>query len=271
VDKVKVNDAELEYEVTGSGEPVLFISPILADGFQPLTTQAALADRYQLIRYHKRGWAGSTHTAGAVSVEDQAADAAGLLDALGLARAHVVGHSTGGAIAAQLAVGDLDRVHTLTLLEPWLLSLPAGQAFLGQATPVFDAYASGDHEAAVAMALSAVSGMEWDECRALLETRVEGIVGNAVKDATTLFEVELPATTQWTLGEAQGAQIRRPALSIVGTRTLPLWIEVAAFLRASLPYLEERQIDGVGHLLHLEAPTVVAQTLADFLERNPMG
>ncbi len=58
----KVNGVELEYEVVGTGEPVLLISPVLADGFLPLIAEPELASRYQLIRYHKRGWVGSTHT-----------------------------------------------------------------------------------------------------------------------------------------------------------------------------------------------------------------
>src|SRR6185295_11249825 len=79
MDKTTVNGVELEYEVTGSGEPVLLISPALADGFVPLVEEGPLADRYQLIRYHKRGWVGSTHPDGAVSVEEHAEDAAALL------------------------------------------------------------------------------------------------------------------------------------------------------------------------------------------------
>ena len=58
----KVNGVRLEYEVVGSGEPVLLISPVLADGFLPLLSERALAHPHQLIRYHKRGWVGSTHT-----------------------------------------------------------------------------------------------------------------------------------------------------------------------------------------------------------------
>lgn len=50
----KVNGVRLEYEVVGSGEPVLLISPVLADGFLPLLSERALRD-YLLIRYHKRG------------------------------------------------------------------------------------------------------------------------------------------------------------------------------------------------------------------------
>jgi pimeloyl-ACP methyl ester carboxylesterase len=75
----KVNGVELEFEVVGSGEPVLFISSVLADGFTPLLSEPALADRYQLISYHRRGWVGSTPTPSAVSVADHAADAAALL------------------------------------------------------------------------------------------------------------------------------------------------------------------------------------------------
>jgi pimeloyl-ACP methyl ester carboxylesterase len=55
-------------------------------------------------RYHKRGWVGSTHTPPPVSIADHAADAAALLEQLGVRRAHIAGHSTGASIAAQLAL-----------------------------------------------------------------------------------------------------------------------------------------------------------------------
>src|SRR4051794_29697970 len=95
------------------------------------------------VAYHKRGWVGSAHTPTPVSILDQAADAAALLDHLGVRHSHVVGHSTGAAIGAQLALDRPDVVHTLTLLEPTLVSLPGGQAFLKEAAPAFDAYARG--------------------------------------------------------------------------------------------------------------------------------
>jgi pimeloyl-ACP methyl ester carboxylesterase len=269
MDKATVNGIELEYAVTGRGEPVLCISPVLADAFAPLAAEVTLGD-YQVIRYHKRGWGGSTHTEGPVSVGDHAADAAALLDHFGIRHAHVLGHSSGAAVAAQLAIYDLDRVHSLSLLEPSLFSVPSGPAFLEQAAPVFETYASGDHATAVAMFLASVSGLEWSNCLELLESRVEGTVAQAIQDADTFFGVELPSLTQWVFGDAEAAQIRRPVLSIVGSETAPLWVEVAAFLRASLPYVEEREIDGVGHLLQLQDPRSVAAAVAEFLARNPM-
>ena len=101
---VTVNGVELEYEAIGRGEPVLLVSPVLADGFLPLVSEPALTDRYRCIRYHKRGWAGSTHTPPPVTIADHAADAAALLEHLGIRSAHIAGHSSGAAVALQLAL-----------------------------------------------------------------------------------------------------------------------------------------------------------------------
>ncbi len=265
-----VNGVELEYEMHGSGEPVLLISPVLADGFAPLVAEQALSDRYQLVQYHKRGWSGSTHTSAPVSVADHAADAAALLDHLDIARAHVIGHSSGAAVAAQLAIDDPRRVATLALLELSIFTVPSGGAFLDAASPVFDAYASGNHEGAVAMFLSAVSGLDWPACRALLDERIPSAFTQAVKDADTFFGVELPSLTQWVFDADDAAKIGQPVLSVLGSDTALLWVEVAEFLRNTLPDVEERTIAGVGHLLHIQQPQPVADEIADFLGRHPL-
>jgi pimeloyl-ACP methyl ester carboxylesterase len=271
MDRAKVNGVELEYEVRGAGEPLLLIDMLIADCFVPLLPEPALVDRYQLIRYHKRGWVGSTHTPPPVSLGEHAADAAGLLEHLGVQRAHIAGHSSGASIGAQLALDHPERVHTLTLLEPTLLSLPLGGAFLKAAGPVFEAYECGDHSGAFAMFVTAASGLDWEACRALLEERIPGVVTQSIKDADTFFGVELPALTEWTFGPEQAAAIRRPVLSVVGAETQPLWVEIAEFLRSSIPHVEERTIDGVGHLLHIQRPEPVARGMAGFLARNSMA
>ena len=265
-----VNGVDLEFDDRGAGDPVLLISPVLADGFVPLVAQRSLADDYRLIRYHKRGWVGSTHSPPPVTVADHAADAAALLDHLGIGRSHLVGHSSGAAVAAQLALDAPDRVATLTLLELSLLSVPAGTAFLEQAGPAFEAYTNGDHEDAIARFVSLVSGMKWERCRQLLERRIPGAVAQAVKDADTFFGVELPALGEWSFGAEQAASIDQPTLSMLGTDTQPLWFQVAEVLTTSLPDVEEQRIQGVGHLLHIENPKPVAEVLADFLRRHPI-
>ena len=266
----RVNGVELEYDVTGQGEPVLLISPVLADGFLPLLSEPSLAHRYQLITYHKRGWVGSTHTLPPVSVADHAADAAALLAHLGVRRAHIVGHSSGAAVAVQLALLQPEIVHTLALLELSLLSVPGAAAFLQKAGPAFDAYAAGRHETALAVFMSAVSGLEWDACRTVLESRVPGAVTAAIRDADTFFGIELPALGAWTFGAAEAKGISQPVLSVIGSETEPLWVEIAMMLRSWLPRVEDCAIEGAGHLLQIQRPAAVAQELADFFGRHRM-
>ena len=135
MESAKVNGVELEYEVVGSGEPVLLISPVLADGFLPLISEPELADRYQLIRYHKRGWVGSTHTVGAGERRgSRRRRGRAPRPSRCAARAHVAGHSSGAAVAAQLAldhpeiVADADPAGALAALGAQRRGvLPAGR------------------------------------------------------------------------------------------------------------------------------------------------
>src|SRR4051812_23530238 len=92
MERARINEAELEYEVAGVGEPVAFIhGSLIADAFRPILTESVLADRYQLILYHRRGYLGSSGTPGPDSVARQVADCRELLRHLGVGRAQVVG------------------------------------------------------------------------------------------------------------------------------------------------------------------------------------
>ena len=182
-----------------------------------------------------------------------------------------MGHSTGAAIAAQLALDAAAKVHTLVLLEPTLVSLPLGQAFLRSAEPIFEAYGNGDHAGAFADFAAAASGLEWEACRALLEKRIPGVVAQSISDADTFFGVELPSLPTWTFGPEEAAAVHQPVLSVLGAETQPLWVEIAAFLRSSLPSVEDCTIEGAGHLLQIQRPEPVARAIAAFLGRNPIA
>ena len=269
--RARVNDIELEYEVTGTGEPVLMISPLLADGFQPLVSERRLTDRCQLITYHRRGWVGSTRTPPPVTMADHAADAAALLEYLEIGRAHVAGHSSGAAVAVQLALDHPRRVQSLALLELTLLSVPAAAGLLEKVGPAFDDYAEGRPAAAVAAFMSAVSGLEWEACRALLDERIPGAVAQTIADADTFFGVELPAVNAWPFDAEQAARVSQPVLSVVGGETQPLWVDVADRLRSWFAQVEECTIEGAGHLLHVQRSAPVAACLAAFFERHALA
>ena len=79
-----VGGVSLEFEVSGIGEPVIFIHGVIIAGtFRPLLGEPSLAGRYRFIRYHRRGYAGSSPATGAISVAQQAADCRALLRSLG--------------------------------------------------------------------------------------------------------------------------------------------------------------------------------------------
>jgi 3-oxoadipate enol-lactonase len=79
----------------------------------------------------------------------------------------------------------------------------------------------------------------------------------------------VPGLTEWEFGREQAAAIHHPVLSVLGAETQPLWVDVAEFLRSSLPDVEECRIDGVGHLLHVQDSEPVARAMAEFLGRHP--
>jgi pimeloyl-ACP methyl ester carboxylesterase len=74
-----------------------------------------LGARYRAIAMDTAGFGASTRPPGEASIERWAQCAAALLDTLGIARAHVVGHHTGGVIAIELAAAYPARVDRLVL------------------------------------------------------------------------------------------------------------------------------------------------------------
>ena len=264
MEHAKVNGVELEYEVVGSGEPMLLIHGAhIADALQPLVAEPAL-ERFQHIRYHRRGLGGSTYPvdAGPTSVAVQAKDAVGLLDHLGVDRAHLVGHSLGGAIALEVAAQYPTRVASLVLLEPAFLTTPAGTAFARAVAPLTERYQAGDAEGAVHGFLALVGDRNW---HATIEQAVPGGIAQAVKDAATFFETEVPGVPAWTFGPEQAAAITCPVLSVLGSNTSPLFVESRQLLHACFPACQDADILGATHLLQMQAPGPVAAAIAAFL------
>jgi pimeloyl-ACP methyl ester carboxylesterase len=262
------NAEGLEYDVHGEGEPVLLIhGSHVADAFLPLTTEPELADRYQLIRYHRRGFAGSSRHAGPFSIEQQARDALLPVRQLGLERLHIVGHSYGAVTAVQLALDAPHAVHSLTLLEPPLKTAADATAMSEMFAPLLELYRSGDSRGALEAFAGLALGSDW---RAEVERTVPGGTEQADKDVSTFFEVEVPALLAWSLDEDAARRISKPALYIIGSESGPLFDGPKQRFLSCVPHTEEAVLPGLNHLLQMRDPCLVAASIAGFLGRHPL-
>ena len=273
--RAPVTGGELEYEIRGNGEPVLLIhGGVIAASYVPLMGEAALAN-YRLIRYHRRGYAGSTkHATGAsFSIRDQVADALALLKHLRIERVHIVGHSYGGAIALQLALDAPKVVHSLTLLEPAIAVFgPSAEEFgKQQIEPAMARYGAGDPAGAVNAFMQGVVAANW---KAELARTIPGSPEQAERDARTLFEIEMPALGDWDFDEQKAQKISQPILHVLGSKSLAVFHEGGKVLHSWFPQrVEDLVVPGVAHGLHQMGgrySTTVAEGIAAFLRRHPI-
>jgi aminoacrylate hydrolase len=115
---LEVPGARLAYQITGQGVPVLFISGLNGRASFWRRQLDALPPSISAISFDHRGIGVSTG-APPYSVELWADDAIRLLDFLEISAVHVVGHSTGGAIAQVMASDHPERVLSLVLGATW--------------------------------------------------------------------------------------------------------------------------------------------------------
>ena len=117
--KVAIAGGEINYEVTGDGEPLILVSGLngVARYWKPQVP--VFAARYKVITYDQRGMGGSDRLQREFSVDQMAAELAALMDALKVPCAHIVGLSTGGAIGQTLAIEQPQRVAKLVLCSTW--------------------------------------------------------------------------------------------------------------------------------------------------------
>jgi 3-oxoadipate enol-lactonase len=116
VSLISVEEVELDYERSGAGPPLLMImgrSGTYAHWGEPFLDE--LRGDFELILYDHRGVGASTRLDGSVTIRQMARDAAGLLGALELDSAHVLGISMGSMIAQELALAEPQLLRTLTL------------------------------------------------------------------------------------------------------------------------------------------------------------
>jgi 3-oxoadipate enol-lactonase len=120
---IRVNDIDMYYEIHGEGEPVVLIAGLNSDHTLFRGILPWLAERYKVVVFDNRGVGQTDKPDIPYSIDMMADDTAGLLDALSITQAHILGISMGGRIAAALALQYSQQVKSLILVSTVMKSL----------------------------------------------------------------------------------------------------------------------------------------------------
>jgi pimeloyl-ACP methyl ester carboxylesterase len=264
-----LGDIRLRYEETGRGEPILFIhGALIADAFRTLVARLAGAGDFRLIQYRRRGYAGSSALTGKTGIEAQAADACRLLRHLGVRRAHVVGHSYGGSIGLQLSLDFPEVVASLTLLEPALLVGQSAEDYRQSLAGAAQRYREAPAAQVVDEFFLPRFGPDY---RARLDAELPGAFEQAVSDAGTFFERELPALSEWSFSVGDLARISQPVLAVTGSESERLWprfSQTHLLLLEKLPQAESFVLPNAMHGLQLDNPAGLAVALLAYWRKH---
>jgi aminoacrylate hydrolase len=150
--KATVDDAEIYFESHGRGTPVLLVSGLGGVGSYWNPNIPAFSRDHQVVVHDHRGVGQSSRSLIRYSVDQMTSDLLAVMDHLGIEKAHLVGHSTGGAIGQTLAATHPDRLLSLTIYASWTkadpffrrafearraLLMKAGATAYVRSTPVF--------------------------------------------------------------------------------------------------------------------------------------
>ena len=121
---IRVNDINVYYEMHGEGEPLVLIPGLSIDitAFERIISE--LAQQYTVIAFDNRGAGRTDKPDIPYSIGMMADDTAGLLAALGITHAHVLGVSMGGRIATELTLRHPEMVKSLILVSTFVKRIP---------------------------------------------------------------------------------------------------------------------------------------------------
>jgi pimeloyl-ACP methyl ester carboxylesterase len=266
MESLTFDDVELSAALQGEGEPVVLVhaSPFVS-WYRPLIERLT---GFSTLSYRRRIRRGADGRYRPLTVAEDAGICCRLMDHVGWPRAHVVGHSYGALVAMELARDRPDRVGSVALLEPAARGVSSSAQVVAALQPVIAAYRSGDVAGAVDAFLRHVGG---DGYRDPLEQAVPGAFSEAVGEADLFFQAELAAVQQWSFGPDDAARVRVPVLNVLGAESVQRFVEGSELVQSWFPQAERLLVPGAGHLLMVQNPAAVAEGLAGFFARHPIG
>ena len=247
--KITIEGKQLFYSVKGKGEPLLFLHMSLSNHHQwkPLFS---LDSKAKLVLVDLPGHGESDSIEGEISVPRLTKIMAQFITDLALDRIIPVGHSLGGAIALQLA---LDHPHLLK----GLILLGTG-AKLG----VYPAILKGlqiDFEAGVGLVVGQMCF-----AKGANPQTVESVVSECLQCEPTVGYADLVACNNFDVRDRLG-EIDVPTLVVVGEEDQLTPVKWAQFLSERIPNADLRIIKNAGHMVMVEQPSDLIDTIRTFL------
>ena len=256
---IPVGDIELDYERSGDGPPLLMIMGMSGTALtwgEPFL--APLREHFDVIAYDHRGVGASSALDGPVTIREMAQDVAGLLAALELDSAHVLGISMGGMIAQELALAVPERIRTLTLGCTYCGGEGSSLAAPETLQRLSEAMMSGDRERALRASWEInVSPAFADDADAYARF-VAIAMRRAVAVPVIMAQMQACAAHDT---NARLGQIELPTLVVHGSVDELLPVQNGRLIAERIPDARLELLDDVGHLFVWERPRLAAELL----------
>jgi 3-oxoadipate enol-lactonase len=249
----RVGDIELDYERSGSGPPLLAIMGMSGTALhwgEPFLEP--LREHFEVIVYDHRGVGASSRLDdGTLTTLQMADDAAGLLQALELDSAHVLGISMGGMIAQELALGHPQLIRTLTLGCTYCGGEGSSLAAPAVLQRLSEAMMSGDR----ALALRASWEINVSAEMAGDEDAYAHFLAIAAQRAVALpvIMAQMQACAAHDTNARLG-ELEMPTLVIHGSADQLLPVQNGRLIASRIPGSQLEIFDGIGHMFFWERP-----------------
>jgi 3-oxoadipate enol-lactonase len=260
-----VGGLNMYYEVHGKGKPFLLISGLGSDLNSWALQIPEFAKKYRVIAFDNRGSGRTDAPDMPYSIRMMAEDTAGLMDALSIGKAHVLGVSMGGYIAQELAIRCPGRVESLILVStsvgPYLLKISILQAWAHQA--LRDMRPMTFFQIMIPFMFNDRSF----ETPGVLEMAVATIAGHS----STPPQILARHMTACVEHDARGriGQIAAPTLVLAGKEDPFVPFSLYEELAASIPNARLMVLDGGGHGFNSSIADKFNRAVLEFLDQVP--
>jgi 3-oxoadipate enol-lactonase len=258
---VSAGEVQLSYERSGSGPPLLLIMGATGTALswgEPFLD--VLRQDFETIVYDNRGIGESSRMEEPFTTGQLGQDAVGLLDALEIDSAHVLGISMGGMAAQQLALSHPERVRTLTLGCTYCGGEGSSLTSPEVAQRLADARRSGDRERAIRASweanVSAGFAADADAYTAFHSRALERRVALPV----IVAQVQAIATHD---AHALLPELTTPTLVVHGSDDQIFAVSNGRIVASLIPGARLEILDGVGHLFYVEQPQRAAELVRE--------